>query len=115
MNIPNTLSLFRIGLIPCYIGLFYMPGRWTNYAAAVVLPPIATDPTPDEFTAVATVPVPPAPNATEPVLLACASRPSATDAMPDDLAESPAAKLLPPDAVVVVPTAVAYVPLAVEV
>ena len=36
MNIPNTLSLFRIGLIPCYIGLFYMPGQWTNYAAAVV-------------------------------------------------------------------------------
>ncbi len=36
MNVPNTLSLFRIGLIPCYIGLFYMPGRWTNYAAAVV-------------------------------------------------------------------------------
>lgn len=36
MNIPNTLSLLRIGLIPCYVVLFYMPGAWSNLGAAFV-------------------------------------------------------------------------------
>ena len=36
MNVPNALSLFRIGLIPCYVALFYFPARWAHMAAAVV-------------------------------------------------------------------------------
>jgi CDP-diacylglycerol---glycerol-3-phosphate 3-phosphatidyltransferase len=36
MNVPNSLSLLRIGLIPCFVGLFYLPGAWTNVAAAAV-------------------------------------------------------------------------------
>ncbi len=36
MNIPNALSLFRIGLIPCYVLLFYLPGPWARYGAAAV-------------------------------------------------------------------------------
>ncbi len=36
MNVPNTLSLFRIGLIPCYVLLFYLPGEWARYGAAAV-------------------------------------------------------------------------------
>ncbi len=36
MNIPNALSLFRIGLIPCYVLLFYLPGAWARYGAAAV-------------------------------------------------------------------------------
>jgi len=36
MNVPNSLSLFRIALIPCYIALFYMPGELSNLGAALV-------------------------------------------------------------------------------
>lgn len=36
MNVPNSLSLFRIALIPCYVGLFYMPGTLSNMGAALV-------------------------------------------------------------------------------
>ena len=36
MTIPNLLSLLRIGLIPCYVLLFYLPGVWSNIAAAAV-------------------------------------------------------------------------------
>jgi CDP-diacylglycerol--glycerol-3-phosphate 3-phosphatidyltransferase len=36
MNVPNSLSLLRIALIPCYVVLFYLPGAWTNVGAAVV-------------------------------------------------------------------------------
>ncbi len=34
MNLPNRLSLIRIALIPCFVGLFYTPGTWSNVAAA---------------------------------------------------------------------------------
>ncbi|MSR15411.1 MAG: CDP-diacylglycerol--glycerol-3-phosphate 3-phosphatidyltransferase [Gammaproteobacteria bacterium] len=36
MNVPNSLSLLRIALIPCYVAMFYLPGTWTNIAAASV-------------------------------------------------------------------------------
>lgn len=36
MNIPNSLSLFRIWLIPCYVALFYLPGAWSQVGAAAV-------------------------------------------------------------------------------
>jgi CDP-diacylglycerol--glycerol-3-phosphate 3-phosphatidyltransferase/cardiolipin synthase len=36
MNVPNALSLFRIALIPCYVGLFYMPGTLSDLGAALV-------------------------------------------------------------------------------
>lgn len=36
MNIPNSLTLLRIGLIPCFVGLFWLPAGWTNLAAASV-------------------------------------------------------------------------------
>ena len=36
MNIPNALSLLRIGLIPCFVVLVYLPWTWTNLAAAAV-------------------------------------------------------------------------------
>ena len=36
MNVPNTLTLMRIGLIPCFIGLFWGPAPWTHLAAAAV-------------------------------------------------------------------------------
>lgn len=36
MNLPNQLSLFRIGLIPCFVVLFYLPGKWSNLGAAAV-------------------------------------------------------------------------------
>ena len=36
MNIPNTLTLLRIALIPCFIVLFWAPAAWTHLAAAAV-------------------------------------------------------------------------------
>lgn len=36
MNIPNSLTLLRIGLIPCFIVLFWAPPAWTELAAASV-------------------------------------------------------------------------------
>lgn len=36
MNVPNSLSLLRIALIPCFVLLFYLPGAWTNIVAAAV-------------------------------------------------------------------------------
>lgn len=36
MNVPNSLTLLRIGLIPCFVGLFWAPASWTNMAAAGV-------------------------------------------------------------------------------
>lgn len=36
MNIPNSISLLRIALIPCFIILFYLPVGWSRIAAAAV-------------------------------------------------------------------------------
>ena len=36
MNIPNSLSLLRIALIPCFAIVFYLPTGWARAAAALV-------------------------------------------------------------------------------
>ena len=36
MNIPNTLTLLRIALIPVMLVLFYLPSDWSRAAAAAV-------------------------------------------------------------------------------
>jgi CDP-diacylglycerol--glycerol-3-phosphate 3-phosphatidyltransferase len=36
LNLPNTLTLFRIALIPIMVALFYLPYEWTPMACAVV-------------------------------------------------------------------------------
>ena len=36
MNIPNSLSLVRIGFIPCFVVVFYLPVDWSRVAAAVL-------------------------------------------------------------------------------
>jgi len=36
MNIPNSLSLLRIALIPCFVAVFYLPVSWARIAAAVL-------------------------------------------------------------------------------
>jgi len=36
MNIPNSLSLLRIGLIPCFVIVFYLPFGWARLAAAAL-------------------------------------------------------------------------------
>lgn len=36
MNVPNTLTLIRIALIPVFVVVFYMPFGWSNLASAVV-------------------------------------------------------------------------------
>lgn len=36
MTIPNMLTLFRIGLIPILVLLFFLPYEWTMFASAVV-------------------------------------------------------------------------------
>lgn len=35
-NIPNTLSLIRIALIPVFIVVYYQPYEWSNLAATVL-------------------------------------------------------------------------------
>lgn len=36
MNLPNILTLFRIGLIPVFVLIFYLPFGWSNEAACIV-------------------------------------------------------------------------------
>lgn len=36
MNIPNTLTLIRIGLIPVFVVVFYLPFAWAHIATAAV-------------------------------------------------------------------------------
>lgn len=36
MNIPNSLSLLRIALIPCFVVIFYLPVTWARLAAAAL-------------------------------------------------------------------------------
>ncbi len=36
MNIPNSLTLLRIALIPLFVGLFYLPYAWANAATAAI-------------------------------------------------------------------------------
>ena len=36
MNLPNILTLFRIGLIPVFVVVFYLPFDWNNEAACIV-------------------------------------------------------------------------------
>ena len=36
MNLPNILTLFRIGLIPVFVLIFYLPFGWSNEAACII-------------------------------------------------------------------------------
>lgn len=36
MNIPNILTLLRVGLIPIFILLYYLPYHWSYLAAAII-------------------------------------------------------------------------------
>ncbi|NNC54383.1 MAG: CDP-diacylglycerol--glycerol-3-phosphate 3-phosphatidyltransferase, partial [Pseudomonadales bacterium] len=36
LNIPNTLTLLRILLIPVLVCVFYLPFKWTGIAAAAI-------------------------------------------------------------------------------
>jgi len=36
LTVPTWLTLLRIVLIPVLVGVFYLPYRWTNFAAAAV-------------------------------------------------------------------------------
>jgi CDP-diacylglycerol--glycerol-3-phosphate 3-phosphatidyltransferase len=36
MNLPNTLTLLRLALIPVFVLLFYLPFKWVNLACTVV-------------------------------------------------------------------------------
>ena len=36
MNLPNILTLFRIGLIPVFVVAFYLPFDWNNQAACII-------------------------------------------------------------------------------
>ena len=36
VNLPNAVTLFRMGLIPLFVIVFYLPVGWSNIAAAAV-------------------------------------------------------------------------------
>jgi len=36
MNLPNTLTLLRIVLIPVFVLVFYLPFKWNNQAACII-------------------------------------------------------------------------------
>ena len=36
MNLPNTLTLLRIAMIPIFVVVFYLPFKWSNLLACVV-------------------------------------------------------------------------------
>ena len=36
MNIPNTLTFFRIGMIPCFAVVFYLGTPWAPIVAAII-------------------------------------------------------------------------------
>lgn len=36
MNLPNSLTFFRISLIPVFVAVFYLPFRWAHAATAVI-------------------------------------------------------------------------------
>ena len=36
LNLPNSLTLLRIALIPVFVVLFYLPGDWTHPACALI-------------------------------------------------------------------------------
>ncbi len=36
MNIPNSLTLLRIAMIPIFVVVFYLPFKWANLAACLV-------------------------------------------------------------------------------
>ena len=38
MTIPNQLTLLRVGLIPVFVLVFYLPFSWNNELACVFLP-----------------------------------------------------------------------------
>jgi len=36
MNIPNILTLIRVGLIPVFVIVYYLPGKWSSLIAAFI-------------------------------------------------------------------------------
>ena len=36
MNLPNYLTLFRIGLIPVFVLIYYLPFDWSNLVACII-------------------------------------------------------------------------------